>query len=121
YSRLMRQEPGPLDASKVLASSATGPNLLTSATQAEPPVALPRLAPPRLPSWLRWPEVELGPRAGRMALATITVCALVMVLFSTHGPTILVPRASQLFASWEAVPLYHLLAPFSVGATATNY
>ena len=44
-----------------------------------------------------------------------------MVLFSTHGPTILVPRASQIFASWEAGPLYHLIAPLKVGATATNY
>src|SRR5207302_701496 len=60
-------------------------------------------------------------RAGRIALATITVCALAIVLFATHGPTILVPRASQIFASWEAGPLYHLIGPLRVGATATNY
>src|SRR5436190_1542769 len=83
--------------------------------------AVPRLAPPPAPSWLRWPDVELGPRAGRIALAIIGVCTLAMVLFSTHGPTILVPRASQIFAPWEAGPLYHLIASLKVGATATNY
>src|SRR5436190_8715243 len=121
YSGLMRQEPRPLDGPPVLASGASGPNVLAAATQTEPAVALPRLAPPPAPSWLRWPDVELGPRAGRIALAIIGVCTLAMVLFSTHGPTILVPRASQIFAPWEAGPLYHLIAPLKVGATATNY
>ena len=99
----------------VLAPSAAG------ATQTEPAVTLPRLAPLRLPRALRWPEIELGPRAGKIALATITVCALAMVLFATHGPTTLVPRASEIFAAWEAGPLYQLLGPLKVGATATNY
>ncbi len=112
----------------MLASSTAGqPVLATQAATAattDAPVALPRLTALRLPSRLRrlrWPEVELGPRAGRIALATIALVALVMVLFSTHGPTILVPRASQIFASWEAGPLYHLINGLSVSARATNY
>ena len=92
-----------------------------AAAQTDGAVALPRLARPRALQALRWPRVELGPRAGRIALATITVCALAIVLFATHGPTILVPRASQIFASWEAGPLYHLIGGVSVGARATNY
>ena len=124
----MRQEPGPLDGPSVLATSAGGSAVPAPAAATAAPgdatVALPRFAPLRVPRALRslrWPEVELGPTAGRTALATITFCALAMVLFSTHGPTILVPRASQIFASWEAGPLYHLLGPVKVGATATNF
>ncbi len=106
----------------MLASSTGGPSLLAATTApADARVALPRLGSLRLPRRLRWPEVELSPRAGRIALATITVGVLVMVLFSTHGPTILVPRASQIFASWEAGPLYHLIGAVKVGARATNY
>src|SRR6185437_4085971 len=106
----------------VLASSAASPRVLAAtAATTDAPVALPRLSSLRLPSWLRWPEAEFGPRAGRIALASITLGALVMVLFSTHGPTILVPRSSQIFASWEAGPLYHLIPGFSVSARATNY
>jgi Glycosyltransferase family 87 len=124
----MRQEPGPLDGPSVLATSAGGSALPAPAAATAAPgdatVGLPRFAPLRVPRVLRslrWPEVELGPTAGRIALATITFCVLAMVLFSTHGPTILVPRASQIFASWEAGPLYHLLGPVKVGATATNF
>jgi Glycosyltransferase family 87 len=120
----MRQETGHVDGPPVLASS-TGPGVLASGAAAATPgdgaVALPRLGALRLPRLLRWPQVELGPRAGRTALAAITLGALVMVLFSTHGPTILVPRASQIFASWEAGPLYHLIGDVKVGARATNY
>jgi alpha-1,6-mannosyltransferase len=93
----------------------------STAASADAPVALPRLSALRRPSWLRWPEAEFGPRAGRIALASITLGALAMVLFATHGPTILVPRSSQIFASWEAGPLYHLIPGFSVSARATNY
>ena len=98
----------------MLASGAAG------AATADGAVALPRLRGLRRPSWVRWPQVQLGSRAGRIALAAITLTVLVMVLFSTHGPTILVPRASQIFASWEAGPLYHLIG-LKVGARATNY
>jgi hypothetical protein len=117
----MRQDSGHADGPSVLASSTGGPSVLAATTAADAPVTLPRLTSLRLPSRLRWPEVELGPRAGKIALAAITLVVLVMVLFSTHGPTILVPRSSQIFASWEAGPLYHLIGAFSVSARATNY
>jgi Glycosyltransferase family 87 len=118
----MRHDPGHADGPPVLASSTAGPNVLAAtAAPADARVTLPRLSGLRLPRRLHWPEVELGPRAGRIALATITLGVLVMVLFATHGPTILVPRSSQIFASWEAGPLYHLIGSFSVSARATNY
>jgi glycosyl transferase family 87 len=117
----MREDSSHVDSS-VLASSTAGPGVLAASTaSADAPVALPRLSTLPRPGWLRWPEVELSPRAGRIALASITATLLVMVLFSTHGPTILVPRSSQIFASWEAGPLYHLIPGFSVSARATNY
>jgi alpha-1,6-mannosyltransferase len=117
----MRDDPSHVDAS-VLASSTAGPGVLAAtAASTDAPVAFPRLSGLRRPSWLRWPDVELSPRAGRIALASITAALLVMVLFSTHGPTILVPRSSNIFASWEAGPLYHLIPAFSVSARATNY
>ncbi len=116
----MREDSSHVDAS-VLASSTGGPSVLAATAAADAPVTLPRLSSLRRPGWLRWPQAELGPRAGRIALASITLGALVMVLFSTHGPTTLVPRASQIFAPWEAGPLYHLIPGFSVSARATNY
>ncbi len=70
---------------------------------------------------LRVPRALQQARAGKIALGSIVAGALVMVLFSTHGPTILVPRSSQIFASWEAGPLYGLLGGLKVGPTATNY
>jgi Glycosyltransferase family 87 len=121
----MRQETGHADGAPVLATSAAGPHALASgaatATPADAAVAFPRLSSLRLPRWLRWPQVELGPRAGRIALATTTASVLAIVLFATHGPTILVPRSSQIFSPWEAGPLYQLLPGFSVSARATNY
>ena len=75
---------------------------------------------PGLPA-LRVPRALEEARAGKIALGTIVGALLVMVLFSTHGPTVLVPRSSEIFASWEAGPLYGLLPSFTVGATATSY
>ncbi len=117
----MREDSSHVDAS-VLAASTAGPGVLAAtATPADASVALPRFGSLRLPRRLRWPDVEFSGRAGRIALASIALVALVMVLFSTHGPTILVPRSSQIFASWEAGPLYQLIPGFSVSARATNY
>src|SRR5579884_2095595 len=99
----MREDSGHADAS-VLASSTAAPVLASTAAPAEAPVLLPRLSALRIPRRLRWPEVELGPRAGRIALVSIGLVALVMVLFSTHGPTTAVPRTSEIFAPWEAGP-----------------
>jgi Glycosyltransferase family 87 len=115
----MREDSAHVDAS-VLASSSTGPRVL-AATATDAPVVLPRLSSLRWPSGLRWPEVELGPRAGRIALASITLVALAIVLFSTHGPTTAVPRTSEIFAPWEAGPLYHLIGDWMIGSHATSY
>jgi hypothetical protein len=72
-------------------------------------VALPRIAV----LWDRLPftraRVALGPVAGRIALALLLLSALALVLFSTSGPSILVPRSNEVFPGWEAGPL-HLLS-----------
>lgn len=72
-------------------------------------VALPRLSV----LWGRVPlprvRVALGPVAGRSALATVIVAALALVLFSTSGPSVLVPRSNEVFPGWFAGPL-HLLS-----------
>ena len=99
----------------MLASSAAG------AAPADGAVALPGIGGLAKVRALRVPQVLHEARAGRIALATIVACTLVMVLFATHGPTILVPRSSQIFAGWEAGPLYGLIGNVKVGPTATNY
>src|SRR5919201_425952 len=63
---------------------------------------------------------EPAPLDGPQVLASSASGPNVLAI-ATHGPTILVPRASQIFASWEAGPLYQLIGPLKVGATATNY
>ncbi|HEY2651580.1 MAG TPA: glycosyltransferase 87 family protein [Solirubrobacteraceae bacterium] len=54
-------------------------------------------------------RIALGPVAGRMALASLLLSAVALVLFSTSGPSILVPRSNEVFPGWEAGPL-HLLS-----------
>ncbi len=98
--------------------------LVSSAARAAPAdgaVALPGIGGLTRPRALRVPQLLREARAGRIALATIVACTLVMVLFATHGPTILVPRSSRIFAAWEAGPLYGLIGNIEVGPTATNY
>ena len=72
-------------------------------------VALPRFGV----RWDRLPlprvRVALGPVAGRIALASVIVSALALVLFSSSGPTVLVPRSNEVFPGWFAGPL-HLLS-----------
>src|SRR6202043_1574676 len=63
YFRPMREDSGHVDAS-VLASSTAGPRVLAAtAAPTDSPVVLPRLSSLRLPSGLRWPHADLGPRA----------------------------------------------------------
>ena len=85
--------------------------LSTSSVAGTGEVALPRAAAlwdrftlPRL-------RVALGPFAGfagRLALASVVLGALALVVFSTSGPTTLVPRSNEAFPSWEAGPLHAL-------------
>jgi hypothetical protein len=122
----MRQESAPADGAPVLApGTGAAPALASSAAGAAradgTAVALPGIGWLSRARSLRVPQVLKEARAGKIALATIVACAFVMVLFSTHGPTILVPRSSQIFSRWEAGPLYGLLGGLRVGPTATNY
>jgi alpha-1,6-mannosyltransferase len=122
----MRQDSGHIDGPPpVLASSTGGSPVLASSTAgpapAEGAVTLAGLAWLPKPSTWEWPQVSFGARAGKVALATIVAGALILVLFATHGPTTLVPRSSQIFARWEAGPLYGLVGDLKVGPTATNY
>ncbi|MGA9856722.1 MAG: glycosyltransferase family 87 protein [Solirubrobacteraceae bacterium] len=98
----MREPPRPSDVPVAVAASGT----LSGSTLApvDAPVALPSLpATPRR----RLPQlhVELGPRAGRVAVAALILGTLIIVSQASSGPSVLVPRAGQLFPSWEAGPL----------------
>ena len=72
-------------------------------------VTLPRFSVPRARVRLPRVGVALGPGAGRIALASVLVAALALVLFSTAGPSVLVPRSNEVFPGWFAGPL-HLLS-----------
>src|SRR5947209_6336765 len=84
-------------------------------------VALPRLAV----GWSRvrvpraW--VALGPVPGRIALASLVVCAVVLVLFSTSGPSPLVPRSNEVFPGWFAGPVHLLSSGLPRGVLALSY
>jgi alpha-1,6-mannosyltransferase len=90
------------DAEVSLASAGSSP--------ADGTVALPRL--PRLPRTASLPRlrVRFGPVAGRIAIGTLIVATLVVVVAAASGPSVLVPRSSAFFPSWEAGPL-HVLVP----------
>ncbi|MFZ0041529.1 MAG: glycosyltransferase family 87 protein [Solirubrobacteraceae bacterium] len=97
------------------ATSADSPLALASGSVAgagsssgEATVALPRI-PLSLRSSLRWPQITLGPRAGKIALGLVVLATLAVVAFAASGPTILVPRSAQAFPGWEAGPLHDLM------------
>ena len=121
----MRQESGHIDGSPVLASNASGSPVLApsaaGAASADATVALGGIGRLTRPRALRVPEVLYEARAGKIALGTIVGGIFLMVLYSTHGPTILVPRSSEIFAPWEAGPLRYVLSGLHVGTAVTNY
>jgi len=123
----MRHESGPSDGQPVLASSAgPSPALAPSAAaagtaSADATIPLPGIGRLTRPRALRTPQVLYEAKAGKIALATIVGGVLLMVLYATHAPTILVPRSSQIFAAWEAGPLRFVLNGVHVGTTVTNY
>jgi hypothetical protein len=84
-------------------------------------VALPRWA--IRPSRLRLPRawVALGPVPGRIALASLVLCATVLVLFSTSGPSPLVPRSNEVFPGWFAGPVHLLSSGLPRGVLAMSY
>jgi alpha-1,6-mannosyltransferase len=121
----MRPESRHIDTPATLASSAGGAPALASGTagaaQAEATVTLRGVPTLRIPRVLRAPRLVLGPRWAKLALATIIVGLLAMVLFETGGPTLLTPRSSQIFAPWEAGPLYGLVSGLRPSSTALGF
>ena len=66
--------------------------------------------PEALAGRLTLPRIGLAiasrPLAGRLALASLVLAAAAVALFSTAGPSTLVPRSDHLFPGWEAGPLH---------------
>jgi hypothetical protein len=79
----------------------------------DPTVAIPRLTLGAR-FHLRWPRVALHPLAGPTALGALVFGALLVVAFTTSGPTALVARSPQTFPGWEAGPLHALSKPLNV-------
>ncbi|MDQ6836668.1 MAG: DUF2029 domain-containing protein [Actinomycetota bacterium] len=69
---------------------------------------------PALSLRLPRPQVRLGPRAGRIALATLIFGTALVVLVATGGPSVLAPRSTMAFPSWDAGPL-NLIVPRVLG------
>jgi hypothetical protein len=72
-------------------------------------VAWPRLAPFGARFTLPRARVALHPLAGPLALAALVLGAVLVVAFSSAGPSVLVPQSKVSFPGWEAGPL-HLLS-----------
>jgi len=121
----MRQDSSQIEGASAPTPTANGTGIMSAtavgAGHGEATVALRGLPSLRLPRALRVPQALREPRAGRIALAAIVVCVLVMVVYESGGPTQLVPRSSQIFASWEAGPLYGLVSGLHPGSTALGY
>jgi Glycosyltransferase family 87 len=121
----MLQDPSQIEGIPPLAPSVNGNGVLSAtavgAGRGEASVALPGLPSVRLPFALRVPRALREPRAGRIALASIVLCVLLMVVYETGGPTLLTPRSGEIFSSWEAGPLYGLVSGLHPGSTALGY
>jgi Glycosyltransferase family 87 len=94
-----------LESSAADRSSALAGTPVAGAGQA----ALPRFAPFGAKLTLPRARVALHPLAGPLALAALVLGALVVVAFSSAGPSVLVPQSKVTFPGWEAGPL-HLLS-----------
>lgn len=99
----MRQQPNDAETAVSLASAG-------GAAPADGTVALPQLPRLRARSSLARPKVSFGPVAGRVAIGTLIVGTLLVVAAAASAPSVLVPRSSAFFTTWEAGPL-HLLVP----------
>jgi hypothetical protein len=113
----MRQDATPVPGSTTAASA---PVAGAGASQAEPAVTLPPLRSVDLRRVLPRFHLRLGPVAGNLALAALTVAALAVVVLATAGPNALVPRAYLGFPNWEAGPLHGLFGrlvtdPLTIG------
>jgi glycosyl transferase family 87 len=65
--------------------------------------------------------IALGPVPGRIALASVVLCAVVLVLFSTSGPSPLVPRSNEVFPGWFSGPVHLLSSGLPRGVLALSY
>jgi Glycosyltransferase family 87 len=121
----MRQDSSHIEGAAALAPAGNGAGVLSATTvgagTAEAPVRLRGLPSLRRPVAWHVPRVLREPRAARIALATIVLCVLAMVVYDSGAPTLLVPRSSQIFASWEAGPLYGLVHGLEPSSTALGY
>jgi len=91
---------------------ASAPVTRASTTPAEPAISLPRLGSLGLRARLAPLTLRFGPRAGRAALATLVLATFAIVAYASAGPSVLVPRSTQTFPSWEAGPLHSLLGRY---------
>jgi hypothetical protein len=113
----MRPESSAPDPAVVFAS---GPVAGAGAGPGDPTVAIPRLTLGAR-FHLRWPRVALHPLAGKAALGVLVFGALLVVAFTTSGPTALVARSVQTFPGWEAGPLHGLFRDLNFSSsTAAN-
>jgi len=87
----------------------------------ESAVALP--SPAELRARIALPRVRIvaGPFAGRLALATLVLGALLLVAFASAGPSVLVPRSDEVFTAWEAGPLHALFQGLPGDSHALGY
>ena len=66
----------------------------------------------RMPAWtaaLPRPRWRFGAAAGRAAIATLIVGTFAVVLVAASGPSVLVPRSTVVYPSWDAGPLHTLI------------
>ena len=84
-------------------------------------VALPRAAAPWTRLALPRLRVELGPLAGRLALASLVLGAFALVAFAASRPSILVPRSNLAFPAWEAGPLHGLFSGLPTNPVTLTY
>jgi hypothetical protein len=122
----MRQDSSQIEGVQALAPTPNGSGALGASAGAAAQATvtlgpLPALRMPRRIRSLRVPRVLYEPRAGRIALGSIVVLVALIVLYDAGAPTLLVPRSSQIFAPWEAGPLYGIVKGLHPGSTALGY
>ena len=83
-------------------------------------VALPQAVPVGRGLSLPKIRIELGPLAGGIALASLVLGTLALVAFSTGAPSVLVPRSSTVFTSWEAGPLHAIFGGLKLSPTVLD-
>jgi hypothetical protein len=87
---------------------APGPVAGAGAGPADTTVALPRLGGLRARVVRPRPAIAVRPLSGRLALATLMLSALVVTVFATAVPSVLVPRSGASFPHWMSGPLHHV-------------